>query len=351
MVAKKWIIAGIAGILLIGAVIYFAWTGTFNTYSEPEVTADSLEMIEQLTPQIADLSGLIKKSPNDAGLFYSRANEYLEFGNLKFALEDYKKAYQLDSTNVTYALGLSDVLFEGDNANGAIVVLNDYLKTDPNNVDVLMQLGLFYLYLPKPEYKKSREAFNEVLKNDVQNADAYFYKGIIYKETGDTANALSSFQTTIEVDPDYYSAYMQLGTAYADKKNPIAIKYLDIAISLNDTSSEALYAKAKFYQDNGKLTEAIKNYQVMISKEPQNADAIYNLATIYYGVDSIEKAYKYYELSIRQDPAKAISYYGKGLCAEELKRTDEAISLYTQALNLDPDLKIAEERLEKLNNK
>ncbi len=46
-----------------------------------------------------------------------------------------------------------------------------------------------------------------------------------------------------------------------------------------------------------------------------------------------------------------MSYYGKGLCAEELKRTEEAISLYNQALNLDPDLKIAEERLLQLNEK
>ena len=87
----------------------------------------------------------------------------------------------------------------------------------------------------------------------------------------------------------------------------------------------------------------------MIVKDPQDADAIYNLATIYYGIDSIATAYKYYELAIRQAPANAISYYGKGLCAEELKKRDEAISLYTQALNLDPDLQEAEKRLNILN--
>ena len=159
------------------------------------------------------------------------------------------------------------------------------------------------------------------------------------------------FQTTIEVDPDYYSAYMQLGTAYADKNDPIAIKYLNNAIALNDTSSEAYYAIAKFYQDRGEITNAINYYKNIITRNPQDADAIYNLATIYYGIDSIEKSYRFYELAIRQAPAKAMSYYGKGLCAEELKRTDEAISLYNQALNLDPDLKMAEERLLQLNEK
>jgi tetratricopeptide (TPR) repeat protein len=54
---------------------------------------------------------------------------------------------------------------------------------------------------------------------------------------------------------------------------------------------------------------------------------------------------------LKQAPAKAMGYYGKGLCAEELKNKEEAISLYNQALNLDPDLKVAEERLLILNEK
>lgn len=348
MFSTKWIIGGIAVILLAVVILLTTNNRVFNFSHNKEPETDTLEMMQKLTPQIANLSNELKKSPENADLFYLRANEYLDFGNIKYALIDYKKAYQIDTSNVTYAMGLSDCLFEANNADGAIAVLLDYLQHDPNNIDVLLTLGMDYLFLPKPAYKKSLEAFNAVLKIDVQDADAYFYKGIIFKETGDTASALSSFQTTIEVDPDYYSAYMQLGTAYADKGNPIAIKYLNSAIAINDTSSEARYAIAKFYQDNGQLTSAIKYYKQMITYAPQNADAIYNLATIYYGIDSIETAYRMYELSIRQAPAKAMGYYGKGLCAEELKKTNEAISLYNQALNLDPDLKVAEERLQKL---
>lgn len=351
MLSKWWIIGGAVVLLLIGGFFILSDNKIFNLSKGKGSDMDSLEMMEKLTPQIADLSNQLKKSPENADLYFLRANEYLDFGNVKYALFDYQKAYQMDSTNASYALGLSDCLFEANNADGAIGILQEYLKTDPQNIDILTNLALDYLFLPKPEYKKSLDAFNAVLKLDIQNADAYFYKGIIFKETGDTVSALSSFQTTIEVDPDYYSAYMQLGTAYADKNDPIAIKYLNNAIAINDTSTEAYYAIAKFYQDRGEISKAITYYNDMIIRNPQDADAIYNLATIYYGIDSIEKSYRMYELAIRQAPAKAMSYYGKGLCAEELKRTDEAISLYNQALNLDPDLKIAEERLLQLNEK
>ncbi len=351
MISKKWLIGGIGAMLLVAGGLLLFKTNLIGNRGANKNDADTLEMIEQLTPQIADLSTQIKGNPQNAGLFYARANEYFEYGNMKFALEDYKKAYRLDSLNATHALGLSDCLFELNNADGAIGVLQDYLKNDPNNIDILINLGIDYLYLPKPQYQKAGETFNQILKIDVQNSEAYFYKGIIYKETGDTTNAISNFQTAVEADPDYYEAFMQLGLLYGAQNNDIAIKYFDNAIALDPTNNEAHYAKAKYYQDRGRLGEAISYYKKIIVADPQDANAIYNLATIYFGIDSIQQAYRFYDLAIKQAPAKAMGYYGKGMCAEELKNTEEAISLYNQALNLDPDLKVAEERLLILNDK
>ncbi|MBK9506255.1 MAG: tetratricopeptide repeat protein [Chitinophagaceae bacterium] len=351
MISKKGLVIGIIGAAVITAGILLAKSNVFKGGNKNEVAVDSLEMAEQLTPQIADLSLQINGNPQNAGLYYARANEYFNFGNLKFALDDYKKAFLLDSTNATLALGLSDCLFELNNADGAIGILKDYLKTDPDNIDIMLNLAIDYYLLPKPQYQKAIEVLNDVLKVDVQNSEAYFYKGMIYKETTDTTKAISNFQTAVEADPDYYDAYMQLGLLYAEQNNDIAIKYFDNAIALNDGSNEAHYAKAKYYQDRGRISEAIGFYKKMIVADPQDANAIYNLATIYFGIDSIQQAYRFYELAIKQAPAKAMGYYGKGLCAEELKNKEEAISLYNQALNLDPDLKVAEERLLILNEK
>ncbi len=350
MFSKRKILILVIGLLVLTAGFFLFRDRIFSGKGSPDgPVIDSLAMIEKLTPQIEELSNLIKENPNDANLYYARGNAYFDFGNLKFALLDYEKAYHMDSTDAKIALGLSDCLFEVNNADGAIGILQNYLRTDPQNTDILFNLGLDYYYLPKPQYQKAIDAFNEVLKLDIQYADAYFYKGMVYKESGDTAKAISNFQTAVETDPDYFDAFMQLGIIYAAKKNDLAVKYFDNAIAVNDTSTEAQYAKAKYFQDRGKLKDAIGYYHEMIVKNPQDADAIYNLATIYFGMDSIQKAYYFYGLAIKQSPAKASAYYGKGLCAEEMKKTEEAISLYNQALNLNPDLKDAEERLLKLN--
>lgn len=348
---RKWLWISVTGILLLMAaaiiVIKPSWLPGGGG-KEVEVS-DSLAMIEQLTPEIGTLSESIHQNPNDPGFYFARANAYFDYGNLKYALQDFEKAYRIDSTNPAHVLGFSDCLFFLNNAEGAISVLEDYRLHDPANLDVLVTLAVDYYKLPKPQLQKSIDILNEALKLDIQHADAYFYKGMIYKESGDTSKAISNFQTTVEVDPDYYDAYMQLGLLYAAQENNLALQYLNNALALDSTSREAHYAIAKFYQDTGKMSTAISYYRQLIADNPQDADAIYNLATIYYGVDSIKAAYRFYDLAIRQAPAKAMGYYGKGLCAEELKNTQEAISLYTQALNLDPDLTAAEEKLKQLN--
>lgn len=124
----------------------------------------------------------------------------------------------MDSLNAPFALGLSDCLFEMSNPEGSILILERFIAHSPENIDVLNALALEYFLLPKPRYNLAIDTYNKVLKLDIQNADAYFYKGLIFKETGDTAKAISSFQTCTEVDPDYYDAYMQLGMLYSAKK-------------------------------------------------------------------------------------------------------------------------------------
>ncbi|MBC8047976.1 MAG: tetratricopeptide repeat protein [Fimbriimonadaceae bacterium] len=335
-------------LLSIAVGIFFFRDEVVSLINKKTNSEGSLSMIEKLTPEIEELSKQIRLDPNNAQLIFNRADQYFVNNNLKYALLDYKKAYHIDSTNQTFVIGLADCYFEVNYPDSSILVLETFLKHDPNNIDVLMDAAIDYFLLPSPKHTIALDKLNSILKIDIQNSEAYFYRGLILKETGDTLAAIRSFQTAVETNPDYYDAYMQLGLLYADRKDPVAVKYFENAIALNDTSNEAAYAKAKFMQDHGNLGDAIEYYKNIITRNPQDADALYNLATIYYGIDSIEKAYRMFDLAIKQDPAKPEAYFGKGLCAEELNKPDEAISFYKQALNLNPNYTDAEEQLNKL---
>lgn len=68
----------------------------------------------------------------------------------------------------------------------------------------------------------------------------------------------------------------------------------------------------------------------------------------YYQMDSLEQAYRYYDLAVKVAPSYAGAYFSKGLCAEDLGKTKEAIALYQNCLNLDPDFTRARQHLDNL---
>lgn len=341
-------IAGIVAIVAVVVGLLLAGNGGFLKGNEQPV--DTLSGIEKLTPEIAAYSEALAEDPNNAGILFNRANAYFAYGNLKYALGDYKSAYLIDSSNAAFVLGYSDCLFEMNQALEAIEVLESYQSRKPGDTDILLNLAIDYFLLPDPKHQLAIDRLNEIIKNDIQFAPAYFYKGLIYKESGDTAKAISNFQACTEVDPDHYDAWLQLGLIFAAKNDPLALQYYDNAIAIGDTSREAQYAKAKFFQDAGELGEAIAYYREIIIRNPQDADALYNLATIYLGIDSLEKAARYFDLSIKQSPAKAFAHFGRGLCAEQMGRKEEALAYFRQALNLDPDLTFIQEKIDELNN-
>ncbi|MGC4058538.1 MAG: hypothetical protein QM743_10540 [Chitinophagaceae bacterium] len=61
----------------------------------------------------------------------------------------------------------------------------------------------------------NQEAFTEintVLRRNPYSGEAYFLKEMVYKNLKDTNKALSSFQTSIQVDPQYQPSFLQLGS-------------------------------------------------------------------------------------------------------------------------------------------
>ena len=53
-------------------------------------------------------------------------------------------------------------------------------------------------------------------------------------------------------------------------------------------------------------------------------------------------------MATKIEPTYAGAYFSKGLCAEDLGRKKEALALYQNCLNIDPNFKRAEEHLKKL---
>ena len=202
--------------------------------------------------------------------------------------------------------------------------------------------------------RKYPEAFTQVdivLRSDVYNPEAYFLKGMLYKDMKDTAKAISSFQTAVQVSPEYRDAVIQLGMMYSSRKDSIALRYLDNAYKIDSSDVFPIFARGVFYQDSKDYVHAKEEYRKCIIKDRHYVDAYFNMGYILMQEDSIAKSLRQYEMVTKIDPRNPTAYFNRGICKESMDSIKEAVEDYRHALLLDPNYKSPKEALKRLKVK
>ncbi len=335
---SNFIKAGIAGFLF----LFLFSCGGSGSKGTDVVPADTTGK------DLKELNSKILESPDDADLYHARAKKYLGQKDADAALADMGRALKLDSSKGAYYLTLADIYFFGNKSGEAKNALEKCVKKDPSNLDALLKLAELYCYVDKNE--ESMNYLDKVLKLDVNNAKAYFIKGINFKRMGDTAKAISSLQTAVEQDQQYYSAYIQLGVLCAAQKNRLAVDYYDNALRISPKSTEAMYNKAKFFQDASDYKTAVAMYNELLKIDPQYKFAWYNLGAI----SLVEKkdykaALANFNKAIQCDGQYAEAYFARGACYQELGDKKKALEDYRTSLQMDPQYTPAAEAINALN--
>lgn len=297
-------------------------------------------------PALKKVTEEIEKNPDKAHLYFERAVilDHLEMDTV--ALNDYKKAISLDSTRSEYYSAIGDMLFEHKDVDASIPWLEKALKLNPDDKRAHMKMAKMFLFMK--EYTKAFEEINTVLKQDVYYGEGYFLKGMIYKDMNDTSKAISSFQTALQVAPDYRPAMMQLGIMYGMKNDPLALKYYNNAYSIDSTDVSPLHGIGVYYQNREDYELAKHAYMKTIRADRYFISSYYNLGYIYMQQDSLQKAFTQYDIITKLEPQSAEGYFNRGLCYELMGDEEKAVIDYKQALVFDEDYRDPKERLKEL---
>jgi tetratricopeptide (TPR) repeat protein len=313
-----------------------------------EDTAHTDSLMKALnSPELKAINQKILAAPNNADLYNERAKIYLSLKQREEAISDAKRAIRIDSTKADYYLTEADIFFAANETRNSKDVLEMVVKKFPANTEGLLKLGELY-YLVK-QYENAFAKINDALKVNVNLSKAYYLKGSIYKETGDTAKAISSLETAIEQDNKNYGAFLDLGLIYGARKNTIALEYYENAISINPSRTDGLYAKAKLLQDLNKTDEAIAMYNRILKTDSLHAFSLYNIGAIELEVKKDAKAaLNHFTQAINANPKYAEAYFARGVCYQELKDKNNAFADYNMCLQLKPNYEPAVEALNSL---
>lgn len=300
-------------------------------------------------PAIDAVSAEIEKDSANAELYAQRGSLYYERQVHREALRDFNQAILLDSTQVGYYHTLADIYLDNNDSYTALEVLKDAKRRFPDDIPTILKLADFQLITQ--QYMDGMKNVNQTISKDPQNAEAYYLRGMYYREMRTPGKAMESFQKAVELNSELTDAYLIMGDMMSRENEELALRFYENA-ELNAPENEyVLHSKALHLHQMGRLDEAMEVYKKIHRLNPRYADAFYNGALLYLEIDSVQKAQNLLNIAIANDALYAKSYYYRGETYRMQGKREKAIADYEKALEISPNLSEAQKQLNALKKK
>lgn len=326
--------------LFVGLVFMFALAACYQKPKTTETNQAENTTKNSIDSSLSSLNQKILDDPSNYINYLNRAKYYGEKENYEMAFLDISRALEIDSTKDDVYLYKGELHWFRQEVNSAYDEYKNCLGFNDKNTDCLLKKAAIDIVLKN--YETAIAHINSALKENEFLPYGYYLKGRLYRQIGDTTLAFSSYQTAIEIDPNYYDAYIELGLTYAARKHPLALEYYNQAIAIKPQSIEALYNKAIFLQESGQLDnkryrQAFNCYDEILKIDDTWAAAHFNKGFVYLEyLQRYDSAAVEFSHAIQLVPAYTKAFYNRGLCYESLNKIKEAQEDYVQALKLEP---------------
>ncbi len=214
-------------------------------------------------------------------------------------------------------------------------------ELDPNNLDVRVKLGNYYLMGSKQSPAAITEAerlAKEVLQKDPNHIEGHVLLGSVLFAQDRKPEAFAELNRAIEIDPKRVESYLSLARFYALTKDlATAEATFQRAISVNSASALAHYEYGKFLVQLSRLDLAEAEFLKAVQVNGANREARFVLASFYLVNKRFDKAEDAYKALAELDKDKP---EGRSVLADfysAIGRLDEAIAIYKEVVAKSPD--------------
>jgi|GEM_PF-2113072 len=214
-------------------------------------------ILENYSKALNDYNQTLDLAYNSDALYF-RALTKADLGQFQDAIDDLNTLLEKDKSYNIALLKIGDFYYKTKKFKQAIKNYELFLETDPDNHYALNQLGYSYGCLDnKKDLIKGIGIISKAIDLDKSNYYYYYCRGYLYYDLNsykknNLQNALNDFQTTIELNPNYSSAYFEIGNIYYSKKNYLKqIEFYSKAIDLEKNNGRYYYWRGRGYVEIG----------------------------------------------------------------------------------------------------
>ena len=249
----------------------------FRCFSDPESNRKITKAIASLyaktgEPEKAEqlFQRIIKENPKDANSYDLYASYLESEGRYDEALENYKKAYQLDPEDSGVAFRLGNTYFELTRYREAVEFLRKAKEAFSDDIEIIKKLAESYSELG--QYEKAIEEYKSIIKIIPAHVSSRIQIGNAYLKMKQYKKAESYYKEALKLEPGNLSVYYQLINLELAKKNLSGVKiYIDKGFSIdpNDYILLALYGDYYYrlglnYMQEKKWNPSIETFEEAI---------------------------------------------------------------------------------------
>lgn len=271
----------------------------------------------------------------------ARGQALLKDKKFQEASLEFRNALQIDDRLAEAHWGLANA-YEGlQRYQEAFEEMRQVVELDPNNLDVRVKLGNYYLMGSKQSPAAITEAerlAKEVLQQNPNHIEGHVLMGSVLFAQDHKPEAFAELNRSIEIDPKRVESYLSLARFYALTKDlATAEATFQRAIAVNGASALAHYEYGKFLAQLSRLDQAEAEFLKAVQVDGSSRDARFVLASFYLVNKRFDRAEDAYKALAELDKDKP---EGRSVLADfysAVGRLDEAITIYKEVVAKSPD--------------
>ena len=294
---------------------------------------------------------LIKRDYEEALKWFEKAitidplNENLQ-KRIRFVREISNKKASYGDETIYQLINDAHEQMERGNFQEAYQLWQKVVKNGFEDTEILYNIAYCLWNLGK--HSKAIEYCNKVLNRDSLFVHALNIKGNALDDIGDHKRAIECYKKSVEIDPDYYEAWNGMGLSYkAIGDFEQAMKCYEEAIKIKPDFFRAWFNKANLLDDMNKTEDAINAWEET-KKIVETEDVWNNLGHCLFKIKKYDEALHAFEQAIRLNPNSAQAWTNKGATLTAMNKFNEAVECFKEALRIKPDFGPAKRNLNRI---
>lgn len=195
------------------------------------------------------------------------------------------------------------------------------------------------------ELDKKIDEYSARLEIEPNDHFLYGLRAEAYRQKGELALAMDDCNKCLNIVEEQ-------GIAYSDGFLLRAFIHLNLGeireaeLDFNSavdysSNNDALFARARFYNEQGRLSESLKDYDMLVAMKPDYWMFYFNRGAVLQEKNELEMALADYAKVIALKPEDPRAYYNSAVIFHDSNMLEQAVAGYTKAIEKYPEMAIA----------